>query len=258
MSYQGIPEEDLIEDERGMLPAGRTVAATDTLLAKLPDVAIYGFLLCADPQHPLNKVVSERWSELDHRSGERVAIVAFEPPKEWAEGIVERWRLTFGDKFDETWADWERGRGLEPGAAFDYLGSFKTDPPLRPADLPCLVLFSDLNDRRAVVRPLPAWPTQDLFALLNGLIDQITECAQLPAPDRLEALATALTTPSAKMKTSFGRLANRSVDYLRSHPATVVITAISVVLALGSASVLPLSIGMIAALKEVRDIFRRS
>ena len=258
MPYEPIPPDELVEPERRLMPAGRTKEATTRLLARLPDVAAYGFFLIPDTRHPAAAVLRDRWSELDHRSGNRFALVAFQPPAAWAKSLTDRWRADLGPEFEQAWQDWQDGYGLEPGAAYDYLGHFTTDPPLRAADLPCLVIFTSLEDRTAIVRPIPDWTEDEIFGFLCAVIDQVLEHLDTPAGQRVEALRVALTAPSARMRTTLGHLADRTVGYLMANPATVVATALGVVIALGTGNILPLSAGMLTALTSVRKIFKGS
>ena len=258
MPYEPIPEDELYESERVLMPAGRNVETTTRLLSRLPDVGAYGFLLTPDPDHPFAGVVRDKWSQLDHRSGGRFALVAFEPPAQWAAAIIDRWRATLGADFDATWADWQQSYGLEPGVAYDYVDYFRADPPLRAADLPCIVIFCDAQQRRAIIRPIPDWPAEELFAFLCGVIDTVVEHLDVPADRRLDDLATALTSPDARFRSTLGHVAGRALDYLKRNPAKVVTTVLSAVLALGTANVLPLSAAVIAALTAVKGDANKS
>ncbi len=255
MPYEPIPSDELVERERIIMPPGRSREATTRLLAQLPDVAAYGFLLTPDLRHPAAAVVRDRWSELDHRSGSRFALVAFQPPATWARSLVDRWRADLGPDFDQAWQDWQDGYGLEAGAAYDYLDYFKTDPPLRAADLPCLVIFTSLTDRHAIVRPLPDWSEDEVFAFLGAIIDETLQQLDAPPAERLDRLRAALTAPGAQTRATLGHLADRAFGYLKAHPAIAVTTALNVVIALGTGNVLPLGLAVLKVLTSIRDVF---
>ena len=53
MPYEPIPEDELYESERVLMPAGRNVETTTRLLSRLPDVGAYGFLLTPGPRPPV-------------------------------------------------------------------------------------------------------------------------------------------------------------------------------------------------------------
>jgi len=256
MPYEGIPEDQLESEERALLPAARQRDATEEILRSLPEVTVFGLLLVSDPNHPLVRVIRNRWSELHHLTGRTIALVAFQPPATWAPSLEDYWRQQLGSSFDRVWADWHSGRGLEPGAAFDYLDLIE-DPKLTPSQLPCLALFADLNDREAVVRPLPSWDEASLFKLLENILQTVRECGEKAPEERLNCLRKELTSPKARALASLGHYTDQASDYLREHPALVVTTTISFVLALATGNVLPLSPALIGTLKAVKGIFAK-
>jgi hypothetical protein len=249
--------EDLTPPSRRVVPVARDPEATGRLLARLKDVGAYAFLLVPDPKHPLAEVIRTRWNELDHRSGRQVALVAFEPPTEWAAAIIDGWKQTLGPDFDAAWADWQSGYGLEAGVAYDYVEYFQTDPPLRARDLPCIVVFTDAQERRAVVRSVPQWTPDELFVFLCGVLDAIEDSLGLPPGERLGALARSLTGAGPRWKAALGHLVGRATAYVTENPAKVVTTVISAVLALTGAGVLPLSAAVVSGLTEARDDLKR-
>ena len=133
MSDQG-QDQPTAEYERIVMLPGRTKEATEELLRKLPDIKVFGLLLVSDPSHPINNVIRNRWSELHHLTGNNIALVAFQPPAQWAPSLEDYWREQLGSSFQQTWADWQSGRGLEAGVALDYLDLVR-EPKLKPSDL---------------------------------------------------------------------------------------------------------------------------
>ena len=250
------PLENLAPEERMMMLAGRTKDATEAMIRRLPNVGVYGLLMTSDPEDSLSQVVRKRWAELHHRSGDHVLLLGFNPPDTWAEALLDDWRSQLGDAFDTTWADWQRGYGLEAGAALGYL-DFVTGPEVKATDLPCIVLFTDLEGKKAVVRPLPDWPPDELFDLLGAMIDVMVECvAIVPAEERLERLRATLTSPSKRARVSLRHVFDRAAGYLREHPAVVASTTVSLIIALATANVLPLSAGVLAILNEAKDTLK--
>jgi hypothetical protein len=229
--------------------------ATLELLKRFPDVAVYGLLLNSDLRHPLVQVVKEHWSEIHHLTGSNIFLVAFQPPAEWSGSLENFWKQKLGDSFKKMWKDWQTP--LDPGVAFDYLDLFES-PEVKPSQLPCLVLFTNLQKRDAVVRSLPNWDADSLYRLLLGMLEDVRECTEQPADLRLECLRDSLTSPRARALDCLGHIRDRAIDYLKKHPAEVVVTTISIVMALGTAQVLPLSAGVIGVLTVAKDAFSKS
>ena len=249
MPYIPIPDDELKSDTRVIAPALQEQQATLALLQRFPDVKVYALLLTADPKHPIAQVVRERWSELSHLTGSQTMFIVFEKPDQWSEGLKNYWKKQLGDTFDATWQEWQQGP--ESGLAFDYLDLFE-EPRLRPDQLPCLVLFTDPKKREAVARSIPNWDADSLYRLLMGMIGSINECAAQPAETRLACLRDNLSSPSAVVAAQLGHTGGQALTYLRQHPAQIVTTSLSFALALGTASVVPLSpvvVGILQALK---------
>lgn len=108
---------------------------------------------------------------------------------------------------------------------------FKTGPPLRADDLPCIAIFCDPKENRAIVRAVPNWSPDDLFGFLCGIIDTINDHVAGPIDRRLDKLANSLNTPGVRARTFFGHYFHNAYDYCKSHPAKVVGVALSAVLA---------------------------
>jgi len=257
MPYEPIPDDELApEPERLITLPAREEAGTRALLAQLPDVAVFGLLLTHDPRHPLTQVVRERWSELHHLTGEQVLLVAFQPPDAWPVALVEDWRQHLGANFDKVWQDWQSGYGSEPGSAFEYLDFF-AEPKLSPDQLPCLVLFTDPQATRAIVRSLPAWDTDSLFRLLMALIETMRACASQPAEARFDCLRAGIASPGAYLGTEATHLREQVATYVKTHPAQIVKTALSFILALATGGVVPLAPAALMVLGAVKTAFSR-
>ncbi len=256
MSDQG-QDQPTAEYERIVMLPGRTKEATEELLRKLPDIKVFGLLLVSDPSHPINNVIRNRWSELHHLTGNNIALVAFQPPAQWAPSLEDYWREQLGSSFQQTWADWQSGRGLEAGVALDYLDLVR-EPKLKPSDLPCLALFTSLDDTTAVIRSVPRWDEDSLFNLITTILETVRECAAATDNERLECLRKRLTSPEVLALTTVGHAGQKISDYLRQHPALVVTTSVNFVLALATGNVLPLSVTVVAVLKVVKNTFAKS
>ena len=253
MPYKPIPEKDLHVDEKAMVPAWRDPAKTKELLGQLSDVKVYGLLLSADSKGALAEVVRTRWSELHHLSGDEFAVVAFDTPKEWNSSLEEYWKGQLGDRFNEVWGDWEKGRGLEAGAAFDWRDLF--DPPIAAKDLPCLVLFTALDSKEAVVRSIPNWDAEAIYRFLMAQFEAVADCCNRPPEDRLTCLRGSVGSMSGKLQTYMGHYAGDAWQYLKEHPTTVALTSVNLLVALGTGNVIPLTGTALAALKAVAGVF---
>ena len=238
---------------KNLLPPLHEQEATVALLERLPGAKVYGLLLNANPKHPIADAISAHWSEFHHASGPDVLLVAFQPPATWSEALKEHWKKQLGKDFEKTWKQWQ---SVDSGAAYDYVDLFD-DPRIEASAFPCLVLFTDLQERRAVVRSLPAWDSESLYKLLLAMMIDIRSCAEQPADVRFECLRKSLTSPSARARDALGHLKDKGFQYLREHPAQAVTTTVTVVLALGSAGVLPLTAAAVTVLTIVKDIFAK-
>jgi hypothetical protein len=222
--------------------------ATLKLIKQVPDVAVYGFLLSTDLDDSLAEMVKKRWSELHHLTGERFLLGVFQPPAKWEASYRTYWRKHLGKDFDRIWREWQEFAG--GGVAYDYLDLFK--PKLKPSQLPCLVLFTDPMERKAVIRLLPKWDVESLYQLFIYMVEAIDECSDCPKERRLECLRKSLTSPSARTIAYFGYFKRKALDYLRKHPAKAFVTTASLVAALGTGSILPLAPGALEVLKALK------
>ena len=159
--------------------------------------------------------------------------------------------MQLGESFEKTWQDWQKG--LDSGVAYDYLDLFES--PIKPSQLPCLVLFTDPEKHKAVVRSIPNWDVESLYRLFIGMLETISRCYELPPEERLECLRSSLTSPSARTLAELAHMKDQVVDYLKQNPAQTVITTVSLVLALATANVLPLCPAVVSILKVVKDTF---
>ncbi len=223
--------------------------AVEELGRQFSSVAAYGMLLLDDAKHPMSELVRERWPAIHNLTGDSLLLFSFERPAEWTDTYVRYWRNKLGGKFDSTWKQWQSA--VDPGSAYTYLGLFK--PPLRPDQLPCLVLFTDIEVREAVVRPIPNWDKESLFTLLKGIVGVVQDSAQIPKDERLAWLAKELTSPGARFLADAKRAGTMARDYFMQHPAQVVTTALSVVLGLSGAGLFALPPVATEVLKFIKD-----
>jgi hypothetical protein len=252
MSYEGIPEDELEPQKEKMLVPALEKDATLQLIENAPNVKVYGLLLSADGKHPLAEVLRTRWSELHHLTGDRILLVAFNPPAEWTAGLEEFWRKQLGSSFDQVWADWKQGIGTEAGASFDYLDLFSEK--IKASDLPCMALFTSPGSKEAVVRSIPKWDVDSLYAFLVAQIEAMQDCCDTADEARLDCLRDSLTSISARAKTSMGHYAGKAVDYVKANPAKVASTTLSLAVTLATANVLPLAGPGLAVLKGLKDL----
>ncbi|MDD2462980.1 MAG: hypothetical protein PHI97_03215 [Desulfobulbus sp.] len=257
MPYTPIPEEDLPIDSKSIImPPGGGPEKTKELLRQLPLAKVFGLLLSADTKSALAEVVRTRWSELHHLSGEEFVVVAFDAPNEWTPLMEEYWKQHLGDRFDEIWGDWQKKRGLEAGSAFEWRDLF--DPPIASKDLPCLVLFTDLESKQAVVRPIPDWDADTLYRFLMAQFDAVRSCCAQPLEERLACLKASVGSTGGKLHTYTEHFAETAWHYLKEHPTTVAMTTVNLLVALATANVIPLTGKTLAILKVVKDLFGKS
>ncbi|MDR3566606.1 MAG: hypothetical protein P4L43_01115 [Syntrophobacteraceae bacterium] len=223
--------------------------ATLELMKQLPDMTAYGMLLLDDPNHPMAQLVRERWSEIGNMTGDKFLLFSFERPEKWTKTYLKYWRNKLGDQFDAMWKEWQEVP--DPGAAYGFVSLFK--PPLTPKQLPCLVLFTDAEKRKAVVRPIPNWEKNDLYELLKAIATVVQDAATKPKEERLDYLRDELSSPGARFGAAAGHIGAQALDYFRQHPALVVSTAISVVLGLSGAGLLMLPAAAIAVLNILKE-----
>ena len=240
------------------LPVYRDEIRTRELLRKIgrKRVRIYGLLITTDPKHPLSGVIKDRWSEYHHLTGDRFWLVAFDPPAKLSEDFKEYWRRKLGRNFDKVWRAWRKRRGMDPGAAYRHFRLYVRPGSKWPRP-PFLVLFTDPDSRRAVVRTLPKWDPESLHELLAGIFEAVVRCCSEPSPaKRLTCLERSLTSPTARGLTLFRHVRARAAEMFLEHPAMVVGTTASFILALANASVLPLAgiPGVMAVLEEIKAL----
>jgi hypothetical protein len=253
MSYES-PKGPMKSDERILVPTIPLVEGEENttleLMKQFPGVAAYGMLLLDDAKHPMAELVHERWSEISNMTGNIFVLFTFERPADWTKSYMQYWRNKLGDNFEPTWKKWQDAP--EPGAAYAYTSLFK--PALTPNQLPCLALFTDAEERRAVVRPIPKWDKESLFDLLKGIATVVQQSAKIDDPDkRLDWLRHELTSPSALFVSSAGHAGSRAMDYFKQHPARVASTVISVVLGLSSGGMFTLPKVATSALNVLKD-----
>jgi hypothetical protein len=86
--------------------------ATFALHRQTPGITIFRLVLAPDPQHHFAQLVLNHWSALQHLSGDKFLLVAFQRPPEWAETFKSDGKHELGKYFEQTWQPW-------PGAAAD-------------------------------------------------------------------------------------------------------------------------------------------
>src|SRR5205807_995736 len=121
---------------------------------------------------------------------------------------------------------------------YSYIHFFA--PPLDASKLPCLVLFNDLEDRQAVVRPLPDWDRESLLRLLQGMFAVIHRAITLPKAKQLAYLERNLTSPRSYAKSYFRYGGRQVAHYLHHNPAKIVWFASTILVSLATGNVLPL------------------
>jgi hypothetical protein len=211
---------------------------------------VYGLLLNVDTNHPIAQVTAKRWDQLHHLTGDSIVVVAFQPPKTFSQDFRDYWREKLGAReYEKAMKAWKKP---VEGRAYDYSG-FLEGLRIKETQLPCMVLFTDPHAHEAAIRPIPNWPEDDLYDLLEAIFTDAKECGQLPEAERLEWLKDKLTSPTRRAKDEVGHLTDEAFDYCKAHPAWVALTAISFVIALSTGGILPLTPAIIGILKALKD-----
>ncbi len=249
-----VPEKGPLEpDVRILVPTIGLVQgeknATEVLLKQFPNMLAYGMLLLDDPKHPMAELVRERWPELSNLTGDNFMLFSFERPAQWSEIYLRYWRNKLGDDFEPTWQKWQNT--VDPGSAYTYLNFF--NPPLKPTQLPCLVLFTDIEERKAIVRPIPNWDKDSLFALLKSIVAVIQESAAQEKEKRLVWLQSHITSQSAQIIDQGKHLGSAALEYFKNNPTFVVSTVFSVVLGLSGAGLFTLPSAATAVISVLKD-----
>jgi hypothetical protein len=122
-------------------------------------------------------------------------------------------------------------------------------------DLPCLVLFVDPADRRAVVRSLPSWKEPELYELLKEVFTSVHEAAKQPKRKRLKYLARKVGSRRARFTSSVSRRKRAVLDYIDKHPWRAVTATAGFVGAVVAHSMIPLALPVLpAALAFLKDL----
>ncbi len=236
-----------------LIPVCKKVEDTLKLFEKSSNVNIYGFFLNPDSKHPLAKVLENRWSELHYLTGEKVMLAATEAPKEWSDNLKAYWEANKGVNFEDFVKKYIGGEP-DAGIAFQYIDIF--NPPIAASQLPCLVLFNDIEDK-AVVRTLPNWKEDNLYDLVNLLLRITRKCAEeTDREKRLKELENLLTSPGAIILDNGKNAGIEVMDYCRQDPAKILGAGLGIALALATGNVLPLTSTMIEMLKTIKDILK--
>ena len=226
------------EEEKALIIAEMTKKATEEILNKVPGVAVYGLLLVPDPTHPLAKTVQDHFYELHHLTGEKFLLGVFQPPAQWSEGFKDYWRNKLGNDFESTWQSWQRG--LEPGVSYDYTDLF--EEPLKDSQLPCLALFTDLKEKKAIVRSLPKWNEDEELKLLINIFEKVKDCCNYSEDQRMGCLQRSLNSPQSLVSDNLAYMKDKAIDYLTKNPTEVLIYSINFIEALAGAGFLPISV----------------
>jgi hypothetical protein len=232
-----------------LVEALKEEVATLKLIRDVPEIAVYGFLLSTSSHDSLAEMVKQKWMELHALTGKHFLLVVFQAPDHLENDFKVFWEKRLGDSFSQAWKDWKKPGG--DGRAFNYLESF--EPKLKPSQLPCLVLFTDPEARKAIIRPIPDWDVDSLYQLFIGISEAAREASEQPKDNRLQFLEQELTSFSGRAGAYLGYVKEKTAKYVKKHPAKVVATTIGVALALATGNVLPLAPAVIAVLTELKN-----
>lgn len=255
MPYKGLPEDALKSEQRFVGLPGKDPKETRDLLAGLNRFPVYGLLLAPDVNDPFSKMIAARWDDLHHMTGENFLLLAFQPPESFSHEFEAAWRRELGADFHKVWGKWQDAK-TTARKSYDFESMFAERNVLR-SEMPCLVLFTSPEAKRAAVLRIPDWSEADIWKFLEVVCDTIDECAREPDPEaRLVLLQRSLTSFPARAKARLGHLAAEAEAYIRANPVKVAVMTLSFVVALATASVIPLGAGGVAFLKDIIGILK--
>ena len=123
--------------------------------------------------------------------------------------------------------------------------------------MPCLVLFTEPDSRDAVILRIPHWEESDVWKFLEGVCDTIDECSKVKDPtERLLALKDSLTSYPARIRHEIGHLSGKLESYVRAEPVKVIVTALSIIVALSTASIIPIGATGVVFMKDFIKILK--
>jgi hypothetical protein len=199
-------------------------------------------------------MITKRWDELHNLTGDKILLLAFSPPKTFSEEFESFWKKQLGRSFSSVWSEWAHNKVAHSAYNFDDMFQ---ERKIRRTEMPCLTLFTSLNAKRAVILPIPDWSNYYVWKYLKAVFDTIDECASLTDPEaRFIALERSLNSFPARAKATLGHFATKTADYVKEHPIAVVATSVSVVIALATASVIPIGAAGIVFMKDILKILK--
>jgi hypothetical protein len=219
------------------------------------DYQIYGMLLSNNLPHNLSQVVDNNWMEIHKMTGDEFLLIAFQAPKEWNEHYKDELKKIVGDSFEQYWKDSESD-ALQ-GRAYEFLDKF--EPKIKPSQLPCLVLFTDPNKDKpeVIIRSIPNWDKQSLYKFMSGMLWTIREISNeqnISDAGRLNVLRDKLTSPTAEVMVYYEYTKDKTVDYLKQHPAQIVKASTSFAAAIATGNVILLSPVVVEFLKAIKGV----
>jgi hypothetical protein len=255
MAYKGLPEKTLKSTVRAVAPVPRNPVETRELLDQLRKYPVYGLLLTPDANHAFTKMTTARWDELHHMTGNKFLLLAFQPPATFSREFKSSWQRELGKDFDAVWSKWQKQKTAAHGA-YDFQDMF-ADRSVRRSEMPCLALFTSPEAKRAAILRVPDWSDEDVWKFLEAACDTIDECAGEPDPElRLAALQSSLTSFPARAKSKLGHVAAKAEAYVSANPVRVAITTLSIVIALSTASIIPIGAVGITFMKDIAGILK--
>jgi hypothetical protein len=255
MAFKGLPEKTLKSTVRNVVPVPRSPVETRELLDRLRQYPVYGLLLTPDADHAFTKMITARWDDLHHMTGNKFLLLAFQPPGTFSREFKSSWQRELGKGFDAVWGKWQKAKTAAHGA-YEFQDMFE-DRSVRRSEMPCLVLFTSPEAKRAAILRVPDWSDEDVWKFLEAVCDTIDECARKPDPElRLAALQSSLTSFSARTKSKLGHLAAKAEAYVGANPVRVAITTISIVIASSTASFIPIGAAGITFMKDIAGILK--
>lgn len=213
----------------------------------------YGILLSDDPNHNISQVIDKYWNEIHELTGKKFLFATNQVPSKWNEYYKNDLKEILGDAYDQKMEKWKNG--VKPGLVFDFLKKFN-DTEITLSQLPCLVVFTNPDTPKAVIRNIPNWEVDYLYKFIKGVLWTIRECSEAQDKsddERLELLEETLKYPTADAEAYYDYAKDRVLDYIKKNPAEIIKTGFSFVAALATGNLLPLSDTAIKIIKILKD-----
>lgn len=198
---------------------------------------VYGMILSNDSTRNLSKVVESHWMDFHNLTGDKFLLITFQAPTEWNEHYKEYMQELLGDSFDQYWK--QSQNEAFKGHQYEFLDKFKKE--IKPSQMPCLAIFTNPEEEKpdVVIRSLPNWDEDNLFNFMSNILCTIREISNkkdISEDKRLNLLKDELTSPTVVLAGHYTYIKDKTIAYLKQHPAEVTKASASFLMAMGVGS----------------------